>query len=156
MGRIRPNPPATAGASGDPAGSPPARDRGRRGRLIGVNDDFVPDPDLTDPDLIPLPDAAALLNVDVTLMHQLIREGQLVAVTDARGRRSVPRIFVESGAVLKGLPGVITLLRDARFSDSELIAWLFRRDESLPGTPAHALAENRGTEVKRRAQSAGF
>jgi hypothetical protein len=89
-------------------------------------------------------------------MHQLIREGQLVAVTDARGRRSVPRIFVESGAVLKGLPGVITLLRDARFSDSELIAWLFRRDESLPGTPAHALAENRGTEVKRRAQSAGF
>ena len=34
--------------------------------------------------------------------------------------------------------------------------WAFTPDDSLPGTPAAALAENRGTEVKRRAQALGF
>jgi hypothetical protein len=58
--------------------------------------------------------------------------------------------------VLKSLPGVITLLRDNRYDDPEIIEWLFRTDDSLPGTPAQALAENRGNEVKRRAQVAGF
>jgi hypothetical protein len=33
---------------------------------------------------------------------------------------------------------------------------LLRADDSLPGTPAQALAENRGTEIKRRAQAAAF
>jgi hypothetical protein len=51
---------------------------------------------------------------------------------------------------------VITLLRDARFSDEEIIEWLFRADESLPGTPIEALRANRGKEIKRRAQVAGY
>ena len=34
--------------------------------------------------------------------------------------------------------------------------WLFRADESIPGTPIAALQANRGTEIKRRAQAAGF
>jgi hypothetical protein len=34
-----------------------------------------------------------------------------------------------------------------------MLEWLFTADPSLPGTPAQALAENRGTEVKRRAQA---
>lgn len=110
----------------------------------------------TDPDLITLPDAAELLRTDVLKVQQLIKDGQLVAVPDAQGRRCVPRLFVAQGQVVKGLPSVITLLRDARYSDTEIVAWLYRSDESLPGTPAQALAENRGTEVKRRAQAAGF
>ena len=60
------------------------------------------------------------------------------------------------GRVLKGLPGVLTLLRDNRFSDEEALSWLFRPDESLPGRPVDALRANRGTEVKRRAQALGF
>jgi hypothetical protein len=36
------------------------------------------------------------------------------------------------------------------------VTWLFRADESLPGTPIQALRDNRGTEVKRRAQVAGY
>jgi hypothetical protein len=51
---------------------------------------------------------------------------------------------------------VITLLRDARYQDEEIVDWLFRADDSLPGTPIQALRENRGTEIKRRAQAAGF
>ena len=58
--------------------------------------------------------------------------------------------------MLKGLPSVITLLRDGGYNDEEIVAWLLRADDSLPGTPAQALAENRGTEVKRRAQAAAF
>jgi hypothetical protein len=116
----------------------------------------MPEPVDVDPDFISLPEAAELLDLEITKVHQLIKDGQLVAVPDADGRRSVPRAFVAGGHVLKSLPSVITLLRDARFSDAEIVDWLYRADDSLPGTPAQALVENRGTEVKRRAQAAGF
>ena len=55
--------------------------------------------------------------------------------------------------IVKGLSGTLTLLRDDGFTDEEMIEWLFTPDPSLPGTPAQALSENRGTEVKRRAQA---
>jgi len=116
-----------------------------------------PSPDLPpDADLITLPDVAELLGLPITKVHQLIRDGKLITVPDAQGRRAMPRIFVAAGSPLKGLAGVITLLRDGGYSDAEVVAWLLRADDTLPGTPAQALAENRGTEVKRRAQAAGF
>jgi hypothetical protein len=96
---------------------------------------------ITDLDLVSLPEAA---------------DGQLVTITDADGRRAVPRAFVAGGTVLKGLPSVITLLRDAKYTDPEIVDWLFRADETLPGNPVQALAANRGTEVKRRAQASGY
>ncbi|MEO7262134.1 MAG: Rv2175c family DNA-binding protein [Jatrophihabitantaceae bacterium] len=112
----------------------------------------MPDPT----DLIPLPDVAELLGIPILKVHQLIKDGQLVVTTDDKGRRVLPRVFVAGGVVLKGLPSVITLLRDGGYSDTEIIDWLLRADDSLPGTPAQALAENRGTEIKRRAQAAAF
>jgi hypothetical protein len=112
----------------------------------------MPDPT----ELLPLPDVAELLRVPITKVHQLIKDGQLVVTTDEAGRRVLPRAFVADGVVLKALPSVITLLRDGGYKDSEIIDWLLRPDDSLPGTPAQALAENRGTEVKRRAQAAAF
>ncbi|MEO6502238.1 MAG: Rv2175c family DNA-binding protein [Jatrophihabitantaceae bacterium] len=107
-------------------------------------------------ELIPLPDVAELLGISIIKVHQLIKDGQLVVTTDDQGRRVLPRVFVAGGSVVKGLPSVITLLRDGGYSDAEVIDWLLRADDSLPGTPAQALAENRGTEVKRRAQAAAF
>lgn len=107
-------------------------------------------------DLITLPEAAELLSLPITKVHQLLKDGQLVVSQDEQGRRVLPRIFVAGGAPLKGLPAVITLLRDGGYADREIIDWLMRPDDSLPGTPAQALAENRGTEVKRRAQAAAF
>lgn len=112
----------------------------------------MPDPT----ELLPLPDIAELLGIPIIKVHQLIKDGQLVVTTDEQGRRVLPRIFVAGGTVLKGLPSVITLLRDGGYSDSEIISWLLRADDTLPGTPAQALAENRGTEIKRRAQAAAF
>ena len=107
-------------------------------------------------ELITLPDAAELLGIPITKVHQLLKDGQLVVTTDDAGRRVLPRAFVAGGVVLKGLPSVITLLRDGGYADPEIIDWLLRADDSLPGTPVQALAENRGTEIKRRAQAAAF
>ena len=109
-----------------------------------------------DPELLPLPEVAEKLGIAITAVHQLLKDGRLVATADSDGRRAVPRLLVAAGSVPKGLPAVITLLRDARFSDADIVAWLYRTDDALPGTPAEALAANRGTEIKRRAQAAGF
>ena len=107
-------------------------------------------------DLLSLPEVAELLGVPVTRVHQLVRDGQLVALSRPDAPRGIPALFVHDGAVVKSLPGVITLLRDARFADEEIVDWLHRPDESLPGTPIEALRADRGTEVRRRAQAAGY
>jgi hypothetical protein len=107
-------------------------------------------------ELLPLPEVAAALGVPVTRVHQLVRDGHLVQVKNADGVRCVPSLLIQDGAVVKSLPSVITQLRDAHFEDDEIIDWLFREDESLPGSPIEALRANRGSEVKRRAQVAGY
>lgn len=107
-------------------------------------------------DLLSLPEIAEQLGVPVTRVHQYIRDGQLVATRIGDGPRSVPALFVQDGAVVKALPSVITMLRDARFTDDEIIDWLHRVDDTLPGSPIDALRANRGSEVKRRAQVAGY
>lgn len=107
-------------------------------------------------DLLPLPDVAAALGVPVTRVAQFVRDGHLVATRIDGGARGVPALFVQDGAIVKSLPSVITMLRDAHFADDEIIDWLHRSDDSLPGTPIEALRANRGSEVKRRAQVAGY
>jgi hypothetical protein len=104
-----------------------------------------------------IPDAADQLGLDVSRVRQLVRDRRVIAVR--RGdppHLALPAAFLKEGAVLKGLPGLLTLLSDAGFSDGEALRWLFTSDDSLPGTPVEALAENRGTEAKRRAQALAF
>ena len=55
------------------------------------------------------------------------------------GNSKIPADFVQDGAVLKHLPGLLTVLRDGGFSEEEAFDWLFRDDDSLPGTPVQAL-----------------
>ncbi|HET9900669.1 MAG TPA: Rv2175c family DNA-binding protein [Actinomycetes bacterium] len=102
-----------------------------------------------------VPEVADQLGVDVTRVRQFLRERQLLAGRD-EGVLRVPAAFVQEGKVLKGLPGTLTLLADSGFDDDASLRWLFTADESLPGTPAQALVENRGTEVRRRAQALAF
>ena len=101
-----------------------------------------------------VPDIAEMLDIEVTRVRQLIKEGQLIAVR--RGENNalqIPAAFIQGDAIVKGLVGLLTVLRDNSFTDEEMLEWLFTPDPSLPGTPAQALSENRGTEVKRRAQA---
>jgi hypothetical protein len=107
-------------------------------------------------DLLRFPEVADRLGVAVTKVHQHVRDGLLVSVKDEDGFRCIPADFLQDGAVVKHLPAVIRLLRDNRFTDDEIVDWLHRADNSLPGTPIAALRANRGTEVKRRAQASGY
>lgn len=102
-----------------------------------------------------VPDIAEHLKLPVTKVHQLIRDGQLIGIR-RDGILRIPAEFVADGLVVKGLPATLTLLRDNGYRDDEIVGWLFEVDESLPGSPMVALRENRGREVHRRAQVAGF
>lgn len=113
-----------------------------RGRLRGT---------LACVELLSLDQVAERLGVSAPRVQQYLRDGQLVAV-DGR----ILADLIQDGAIVKGLPAVITLLRDARYRDNEIVDWLMRGDPSLPGRAIDALRENRGREVKRRAQAAGF
>ncbi|MBL7487402.1 DNA-binding protein [Frankia sp. AgB1.9] len=105
---------------------------------------------------LPLPDVAEALGVPVTRVRQLVRDGGLLARRQDDGILRIPAGFIHGDVVTKGLPGTLTLLADAGFSPDEAIDWLMREDPSLPGTPLQALRDNRGREVKRRAQALAF
>ncbi|MFG2086239.1 MULTISPECIES: Rv2175c family DNA-binding protein [unclassified Spirillospora] len=102
-----------------------------------------------------LREAAERLGIKPNRIKQLISERRLLAVR-REGTPMVPAAFIKDGQVIKGLPGTLTLLSDAGYDDVETIRWLFTADDTLPGTPVDALTENRGTEVRRRAQALAF
>jgi hypothetical protein len=104
---------------------------------------------------VTLPDIAERLDVPVMKVHQMIRDGALLAVR-RDGVLYVPAELVAGRNVLKHLPGVLNLLHDAGYTDEEALRWLYSPDDTLPGIPAAALDGNGATEVKRRAQALGF
>lgn len=106
-------------------------------------------------DWLTLKEAAEPLGVSPNRIKQLIRENRMMGVARG-GELSIPAAFLDGNDLVKGLPGTLVLLSDAGFSHEEALRWLFTPDESLPGTPIQAMHENRGTEVRRRAQSLAF
>jgi hypothetical protein len=98
--------------------------------------------------------AAGQLDVTVAKVRTLIREHQLAAAVPAAGAgQQVPAELIMDGEVVKGVPGLLTMLSDGGWDDVEMLTWMFTADDSLPGRPIDALRENRGSEVKRRAQA---
>jgi hypothetical protein len=100
-------------------------------------------------------EVAQRLEVPVTRVHQMLRDHAIIAFRRA-GVPVVPAEFLDGNAVVKGLTGTITVLRDGGYPDAEILRWLFTPDDSLPGTPIAALRADRGREVKRRAQAMAF
>jgi hypothetical protein len=98
-------------------------------------------------------ETARQLGVTVGKVRTMIRDHELAAAVPAPGAgQQVPADFVQEGLVVKGLPGLLTVLHDGGYDDRECIAWIFT-DDDLPGRPIDALRENRGTEARRRAQA---
>jgi hypothetical protein len=97
-------------------------------------------------------EVAQLLGTSPNRVRQLLRDRKLMAVPGS-GNAKIPADFLKDGAILKHLPGLLTVLKDGGFSDEEAFEWLFRADDSLPGTPVEALRGDRHTEVTRRAQA---
>jgi hypothetical protein len=126
--------------------------------------------DVLDPDepTYDLRDVADLLGVAVTKVQQHLKEGRLVAVRRA-GDIVVPQIFFTStGDVVKSLPGLLVVLRDGGYDDTEIVRWLFTPDPSLTVTrdgsrdalsnarPIDALHAHQAREVLRRAQAMAY
>jgi len=102
-----------------------------------------------------LPDVSEKLGVSISKVHQMIRDGELIAV-QRDGIRVVPAELVANDIVLKHLPGILTLLRDAGYNDEEALRWLYEPDATVDGCGAKGLGGDRAREVKRRAQALGF
>lgn len=104
---------------------------------------------------LPVAEVAQQLSLPVSRIHQLVRDGQLLSVRRG-GEVLVPVDFLDGDAVVKGLSGTITVLRDGGYSDTDILRWLFADEDSLPGTPIASLRAGRHREVKRRAQAMAF
>jgi hypothetical protein len=105
---------------------------------------------------LPVVEVAQRINQPVSRVHQLVRDGQLLSFR-RDGETVVPADFFDADdAVVKGLSGTITVLRDGGYTDADILRWLFTEDDSLPGTPVASLRAGRHREVKRRAQAMAF
>jgi Rv2175c C-terminal domain of unknown function len=125
-------------------------------QIGGVTEPVAATGQLVEPaEWVALPDVAEQLGLPITRVHQRIRDHALIAVR-RDGVRAVPVELIATASVRKHLPGVMTLLHDAGYTDEEVLRWLYTADDSLPGIPAVALSGGRATEVKRRAQALGF
>jgi hypothetical protein len=126
--------------------------------------------DVLDPEepVFDLPRVAELLGVAVTRVHQHLRDGHLLGVRRA-GVVVVPQIFfTDTGQVVKSLPGLLAVMRDGGYRDTEMLRWLFTPDESLTVTrsgsheqltnarPVDALHSHQAREVVRRAQALAY
>ena len=119
-------------------------------------------------DVLDLPQVAQLLGIPVTKVQQHLRDGHLVGVRRG-GSVVVPKIFFDdSGHVVKSLQGLLVVLHDGGYKDTEIIRWLFTPDPSLTirrdgsverqdnARPVDALHSHQAREVVRRAQAMAY
>ncbi len=126
--------------------------------------------DVLDPgeDVYDLPAVADLLGVPVTKVQQQLREGHLVAVR-REGTVVVPKAFFDNtGHLVKSLQGLLVVLHDGGYRDTEIVRWLFTPDPSLTirsdgsteqqanARPVDALHSHQAREVVRRAQAMAY
>jgi hypothetical protein len=126
--------------------------------------------DVLDPDeaVYDLPAVASLLDIPVTKVHQHLRERHLIAVR-RDGIIVVPKAFFDDkGRVIKALPGLLVVLHDGGYKETEILRWLFTQDPSLTisrdgatepqpnARPVDALRSHQAREVVRRAQAMAY
>ncbi len=145
-----------------------------RGSTLGAVSSIPAGDDVLNPDepVYDLPTVAGLLRIPVTKVHQQLRDGQLLAVRRG-GVPMIPQIFFTPASagraeVVKPLPGLLAVLRDGGYRDTEILRWLFTADQSLTLTrdgvreqtpnarPADALHTHQAREVLRRAQAMAY
>lgn len=126
--------------------------------------------DVLEPDepTFDLPQVAEMLGLPVTKVHQHLRDNHLVAVRRG-GALVVPQaFFTHDGDVVKSLPGLLAVLHDGGYQQTDIVRWLFTRDPSLSLTrdgvrepvanarPIDALHAHQAREVMRRAQAMAY
>jgi hypothetical protein len=126
--------------------------------------------DILEPDepMFDLPTVAEMLGVPVTKVHQYLRDNHLLAVRRG-GALVVPQVFfTAAGDVEKSLPGLLAVLHDGGYQQTDIVRWLFTHDPSLSLTrdgaresvanvrPIDALHAHQAREVMRRAQAMAY
>lgn len=126
--------------------------------------------DVLDPDeaVYDLPAVASILGIPETKVIQHLRQKHLIGVR-RKGVLVVPKIFFDDkGRVVKTLPGLLVVLHDGGFDDTEIVRWLFTPDASLTisrdgasegeanARPVDALHSHQAREVVRRAQAMAY
>ncbi len=126
--------------------------------------------DVLDPDeaVYDLAAVASLLRVPITKVHQHLRERHLLGVR-RNGAVVIPEAFFDdSGQVVKNLAGLLVVLTDGGYRETEIVRWLFTPDSSLTITrdgssaahpnarPIDALHSHQAREVVRRAQAMAY
>lgn len=126
--------------------------------------------DVLDPDeaVYDLPAVADLLGVPVSKVHQHLKEGHLIAIR-RNGEVAVPKVFFDdTGHVVKSLTGLLVVLHDGGYHETEIMRWLFTPDPSLTirrdgstenqvnARPVDALHSHQAREVVRRAQAMAY
>lgn len=109
-----------------------------------------------------------MLGIPVTKVHQYLRDNHLLAVRRA-GALVVPQVFFTGhGDVVKSLPGLLAVLHDGGYQQTDIVRWLFTPDPSLSLTrdgvresvanarPIDALHAHQAREVMRRAQAMAY
>ena len=98
------------------------------------------------------PDLVEILDEPLGRVRRLIAEQHLVG-SDRSGVFAVPSIFIVDGRPLSSLRGTIIVLKDAGFTDDEVIDGLLEDDEELGRTPIAALLDGHKSAVRRVART---
>lgn len=99
-----------------------------------------------------LPELVDALGLPLGRVRRLIDESHLIGIR-RDGVFAVPSVFLVEGHPLASLRGTVIVLRDAGFSDEEVIDWLLTPEESIGLAPIDALLAGRKSEVRRVAQA---
>lgn len=100
-----------------------------------------------------VPDVADALGEELSRVRRLLDDRVLVGVRRGRPRvLSVPRALVEPEPLVS-LPGTVTVLADAGYTDAEALRWLFTPEPVLGSAPIEALRTRRIAPVRRQAQA---
>ncbi|MCE4024425.1 MULTISPECIES: Rv2175c family DNA-binding protein [unclassified Microbacterium] len=99
-----------------------------------------------------LPELVEILGEPLGRVHRLFDEQHLVG-SRRNGPLAVPAVFLKDDQPLGSLRGTIIVLKDAGFSDDEVIDWLLAEEESIGRAPIAALRDGHKSEVRRVARA---
>lgn len=105
-----------------------------------------------------VPDIVELTGVGVQTVRSWIAD-RLVLSTRRGPNHAVhvPADFLTPEGPLAALQGTIVVLGDSGLDDEEILAWLYRPDDTLAGGSAiAALLAGHKTEIRRRAQETAW
>ncbi len=99
-----------------------------------------------------LPELVEVLGEPLGRVRRFLDEAYLVG-SRRHGPLKVPAVFIVDGHPIASLRGTVIVLRDAGFTDDEVIDWLLETEESIGVAPIAALSAGRKAEVRRVAQT---